>query len=280
MLLLFAGLYIIALFTAVCGIIGHKNVGRGLQATLVRKVGIPTKRYQIPAYVSDPLIAPDSQDVRPVFILVHGFGGAPNGWRRIVPILHSNGALIAAPWMAGHGESPRATLGFGPAESDEVVSMVQWVRSGRPKAKIVLVGVSMGGAACLLAAAKVSPEIAGVVVESSFPVLSEATDRWFGLTSRNTQVFQPLVWTAAQVVGVAPESVRPIDAASKLKGKPGLIICDLEDKMMPESFSDRLAAAGNWPIWKVPGASHATASRVEPERFAEKLLALAKVNKP
>ncbi len=275
-----ATLYVVLLFTLVCGIIGHKNVGRGLDAKLVRLVGIPSTRYQIPAYVSDPLVADDPLDRRPIFILVHGFGGAPNGWRRIVPRLHSSGALVVAPWMAGHGANPRATIGFGPAESEEVISIVQWVRGKRPKARLYLVGVSMGGAACLLAAQKVPAEISGVVIESSFPVLSEATDRWFGLTTKNTSLFGPLVWTASQVVGVSPEAVRPVEAAANLKGIPGLVISDADDKLMPASFSTRIAAAGNWPLWVVPRAQHATAARVEPETFATKLLALAKVKKP
>ena len=97
-----------------------------------------------------------------VFVFAHGLKGNRAHWSTAARsmIAAGFGAVIVA--LPGHDAHPDPITSLGPKESAAVTDSVGWVRvhcKSRPK--VVLVGVSMGAAACWLvlasAAGSVSP---------------------------------------------------------------------------------------------------------------------------
>ncbi|HJP83630.1 MAG TPA: alpha/beta hydrolase, partial [Fimbriimonadaceae bacterium] len=151
--------------------------------------------------------------------------------------------------------------GFGVSESETVLKAVAWCRSNSDsKAPIVLVGVSMGGAASWLAAAK-SPDVTAVVTEGTFAKLEPATKRWFNRKFTAASVcLAPVFWFAQRISGVDPATVNPIEAAELWEGKPALVIHGELDQLFLTDEGQALAAASGAPLWVVKGATHAHCS--------------------
>ena len=269
------GAYLLLCYTLALGIVGHKNAEQGINLPRLRSAPVTVGQYRVPLILTEGLHRFDGRDDRPIFVLVHGYGGSPRTFGRLIEEVHSRDGLVAVPWMRGHGENPTPTVGFGVPESEEVVAVVRYVRAHRPRSKIVVAGVSLGGAAVLLAGPRIREEIEGIAVEASFPTLPEAIDVWTdaGL-GRMKGLFGPVLWMAERMVGENPSSVRPEDAARTLRGLPGVIIRCGEDELMPSRFSDRLSTASGWPIFEVPQARHAAASRQDPKGYADQLYGL------
>jgi fermentation-respiration switch protein FrsA (DUF1100 family) len=169
-----------------------------------------------------------------------------------------------------HGESPGARITFGHLESRDARAAVRFVRARLPGERIGVVGVSMGGAAALLAEPPLEAD--AFVLEMVYPTLAEAVaDRlkmrlgsWGGLLA-------PLLTMQLRPrLGVGAEHMRPVERVALVPG-PKLFIAGAEDRHTTLEESRRLFAAAREPkeLWVVEGAAHTdlhAASREEYER--------------
>lgn len=212
-----------------------------------------------------------------VFILVHGYSGSQSGFNHVAETLAQRGYQVVVPAMPGHDDRTEETCGFGLRESEAVLNTVKWVRSKQTAPpKIVLVGVSMGGAACWLAAEK-DPTIDAVVTEGCFARLEVATNRWFNRKAPGASIFlRPVIWFASNMSGVSPSDVNPVEAAAKWKGKRALIVHGADDTLFAEGDARELADASGADLWIVPGATHAHCSDVAFDEYLKRLEAIAR----
>lgn len=238
---------------------------------------IPGPGYVLPIVANRALIE-DRSTSEAVFVLMHGFGGSQHSWQDIASRLLKRGYDVVVPALRAHGPNPCPSRGFGPAESEEVLAGVRWVRARRsqgPRPKVVVVGLSLGGSAAWLASQKAPDQIDAVVSDGAFARLDQATDRWFSLIlPGGPWVLRPVVWMAGWMTGVRPSDVRPIDAAARWKGKPCLVIHAGQDRLIERSHAEALSQAAGCPIWDVPEATHTQCKKADPEGYVRRLVGL------
>ena len=229
-----------------------------------------------PVWVSPGLVKGESKS-KVLYVMVHGYQGCRASWSDVLAPLIKEGYEAAVPAMPAHDTNPDPTCGFGIKESAVVLETVKWARSHFEKPpKVILVGISMGGAAVWMASEK-DPSVDAVITEGSFAVLDETANRWFDRALPGGHVIMaPVVAIAKAFSGVDPATVRPIDAASKWKGRPSLIIQAAEDQLMPRSYAERLSQAAGCPLWIVPNATHAQCKVVALPEYIGRLVAMGR----
>jgi carboxylesterase len=131
-------------------------------------------------------VGPEPGEAKGAALLVHGYAGATNNFGELPDALAAHGWHVRAMRLPGHGTSPRDLEQRTPDELLEAVSgEARRLLGTYPK--VVLVGHSMGGALCTLAAARESG--AGSPVDGL--VLGGA---YFGVTYRWYYLLPPEAW--------------------------------------------------------------------------------------
>jgi pimeloyl-ACP methyl ester carboxylesterase len=211
-----------------------------------------------------------------VFVLAHGYGGSRASWSELMQRLADHGFDSLALSMPGQDQSPEPKVGFGVLESQEIVDAVAWIRKQYPSRKVVVMGASMGGAAAWLAT-RGDPQIDGIITDSAYAQFDEAMTAFFDRKlPRSSFLFTPVVWIAKRMAGVDPSKIRPVDAASLWRGKPGLVIQGAEDRLVVPSQGERLASAAACALWLVPGATHVRSYFIDPEGYLSHVVKFAK----
>jgi len=156
-----------------------------------------------------------------------------------------------------HGESRGRHITFGYLESLDAASAVDFVRQKKPSDKVGIIGVSMGGAASLLATPPL--DVQAMVLESVYPTIEEAvTDRLTNRIGSWAGIMTPLLTVQLKPrIGVGVEQLRPIDAARKVYA-PKLFIFGTADTHTKLDESLRLVASSAEPkeSWAINGAGH------------------------
>lgn len=107
-------------------------------------------------------------DAQPVFLLLHFFGGSHREWDGVVALLQDKHRVLAAD-MAGFGEAA-ALDGFTVAEmAARIRDLVDYLAP----APVILVGHSMSGKACMVAAAHPPANLAGLALIAPSPLCGE-----------------------------------------------------------------------------------------------------------
>ena len=156
-----------------------------------------------------------------------------------------------------HGESTGEHITFGYLESMDAQAAVSFLRSNAPNEKIGVIGVSLGGAAALLASPPL--DVDAMVLEMVYPTINQAisnrlTMRLGGWASSLTPL---LSWQLKPRLGIDAEVLRPIDHIGKIK-PPKLLIVGAEDQHTTLEESRRMfdAASETKELWVVNGAKH------------------------
>jgi alpha-beta hydrolase superfamily lysophospholipase len=151
-------------------------------------------------------------------------------------------------------------------------------RPGAPL-HIFALGESMG-AGIALQSAGIEPRIEGVVAESSFATLREASYDYAGLRRSpllGKTLFAPFSWMllyrGEKLTGLPVAEVSP-EKAVATRAFPALLICDEKDEALPCRHTERIYAAARGPkqLWEVPGAFHTAALGFQPAEFQRRVL--------
>jgi predicted MFS family arabinose efflux permease/alpha-beta hydrolase superfamily lysophospholipase len=172
-----------------------------------------------------------------------------------------------------HGRSGRtefSSIGFN--ERHDVEAALKFAREREPRNRIVLMGVSMGAAATLLAAAE-THDLMAVVCESSFLSFDDTVRHHVRLAGLPAFPFATLlVRFTAWRLNFAPADFDLLQAVKKIKC-PILFIGGGADRRMPnESVLEPLYAAATHPLKRkliVAGAQHGHAYDRDEQSRAE-----------
>jgi uncharacterized protein len=169
-----------------------------------------------------------------------------------------------------HGESGGQHITFGSLESKDAQAAIQFMHENAQGEKIGVIGVSMGGAAAVLAEPPINVD--AIVIEMVYPTINEAVnDRLIMRLGGWARVLTPLLLLQLRPrLGIEPHELRPIDEVGQLK-IPKLFIAGANDQHTTIEESKRLYEIACAPkeFWAVPGAAHVdlhNAARVEYER--------------
>lgn len=205
-----------------------------------------------------------------VFVFAHGYGGGMNQWQPVMDDLRRMGYDSMEVSMPGHGGNPDSMVGFGPKEARILSDAVDRVRHDGAK-RVVLVGVSMGGAAAWLAT-ELNPRIDAIATEGAYARFDEAMKY---VTDAGGGILAPMVWMAEKRSGVEPEKIVPLNAAKKWK-KPALVLQAADDKIIPLQHAQDLAEASGAELEIIPNVSHACCYNKLGMDYARQLEALSK----
>lgn len=210
-----------------------------------------------------------------VLVMVHGYRGDRSSWKEAATDLRQQGVEIVIPAMPGHGAHPDPKCGFTFKERLLVVEVVDWARSRyETPPKIVLMGISMGGAACWLAS-EADPTVDAVITEGSLLHIDATTDRWLDKTMPlGRHILKPIKTIAERIAKVKPREIDVLGAARQWSGKPALVIQGDRDRLIPMHDAEQLAEAVGCELWIVPEARHAHCYRQARRTYMSKVLSV------
>jgi uncharacterized protein len=213
-------------------------------------------------------------------ILLHGLGDNRLGTVGYAELLLQRGYAILMPDAGAHGISGGGIASYGVIERYDIQRWFEWLdRTSHPHC-IYGLGESMG-AAQLLQALAIEPNLCAVVAESSFATFREvAYDRmgqrfgagpWVGRSVlRPVGEIALLLARIRYHVDLAQASPEDAVAHSQV---PILLIHGVVDSNVPLRHSVRIQSRNpNVALWEVPGACHCGAISVAPEKFEKKVV--------
>jgi alpha-beta hydrolase superfamily lysophospholipase len=163
------------------------------------------------------------------------------------------------------GESPGDAITFGWRERLDVVAAVRALKRNLPGEPIGVIGISLGGAATLLAAPAL--DIQAAILESVYPSIDAAVRNRLRMRFGSIgAALAPLLLVQLRPrLDLSVDDLVPADNIAQLRC-PVLIIGGLDDAHTTASDTQRLFAAAVEPkqLWLIPRAAH-----VDFHRFAE-----------
>ena len=198
-------------------------------------------------------------------LVVHGFTGNPSSMRGIAHALAAAGFAVELPLLPGHGTSVEDMLPTTWADWSGAAEAAYQRLAGRVDGKIVIAGLSMGGAiTCWLAADH--PEVAGIaainavvseppgIVELVEMLLAEGNEVMDGIGS---DIADPDVQESAYPQTPLRPLLSMAAAAGDFKERLARIACPVlvlnspEDHVVPPENSDILASSVSGPVERV-----------------------------
>lgn len=207
-----------------------------------------------------------------VVVLLHGIRGSRGSMIPRARFLAAAGYASVLIDLHAHGSSDGGVITLGAKESLSVQAAVDYAQLRFPCTPTFAIGVSLGGAALLLAP---SLELDGLAVESVFPdVVSAIRNRvrarlgpLAGLPSRL------LIRQVRPRLGIDPDELRPIDGIAKVTC-PVFVMGGALDPHTTMAETQRLheAAATDKQLWIVPGAAHVDLHQATPKEYELRVL--------
>ena len=206
-------------------------------------------------------------------VLLHGLRGSRLQMVGRARFLSAAGYTVLLFDFQAHGESTGKQITFGYLESRDAQAAVNFLRASLPGEKIGVIGLSMGGAAAVLATPQLNVD--AMSLEMVYPSISQAiadrlTMRLGGWGSTLTPL---LSWQLKPRIGVGADALRPVDKVSEIT-IPKLFIAGAEDHhtTLAESRQFFNAAAQPKEFWVLPGADHTDPHGVAPQEYERRIL--------
>lgn len=172
----------------------------------------------------------------------------------------------------GHGESTGKQITFGALESKDAQAAVEFLRQVAPGERIGVIGVSMGGAAAILASPPLQAD--AFVLEMVYPTIDDAvTNRLTMRLGSWARVLTPLlVLQLKPRLGIDKTELRPIDHVRQLNS-PKLFIAGADLHTTIEE-SERLYETASEPkeFWVIQGAKHVDLHHAAPTEYESRVL--------
>jgi dipeptidyl aminopeptidase/acylaminoacyl peptidase len=213
---------------------------------------------------------------RSLVVLANGYGDTQDQVLPFADFLHKAGFNVLTFNMRGRGDSGGEYVTLGVLEQLDLISVLNYAAK-RPEVdprRIGVLGISMGGATGILAAAQ-DPRIKAIVDDCGFSdapgVIAASFEHFIHLPAFP---FAPLtVWIASERANIDVASARPMDVIGRISPRPVLIIHGLADYVVPVDNSQRNFNSAHQPkeLWLVPAAGHGQAHTVAKAEYERKV---------
>ncbi len=210
-----------------------------------------------------------------------------------VLLLHGNHASRAslehsARWLAaegyavltfdsrGHGQSTARERSFGLFESRDAATALAWLKQRQAGAPVAAIGISLGGASCLLG--EEGPIKAdALVLQAVYPDIRRAIHNRLAtmLPALAASALEPLLSFQSLIrYGFLPDRLSPVAAVRRYAG-PVLVVGGEADRFTPVGETRAIfdAVPGPKELWLAPGADHMAASSLRDGEYANRVLA-------
>jgi len=215
-----------------------------------------------------------ARKAKAVVILMHGVHADRTTMLERVPFLHAAGYALLLFDFQAHGETLGRHITFGYLESRDATAAVAFARQKFPGAKVGVLGVSMGGAAALLAQPPLPVE--AIIVESVYPTIEQAVaDRLMVRLGPWGKYGAPLLtWQLRPRLGFGVEELCPIRSVANLT-VPKFFLAGDKDRNTTLAESQALFATAAEPkqLWIVNRAGHVDLHHFAKAEYEQKVLA-------
>ncbi len=183
----------------------------------------------------------------------------------------------------GHGENKKSITTVGCHEHKDVAAVVQWIKKNKPKLlkiPLIILGVSMGGAAALKAAEYDKNLCDALIIDSSFASLKRVFYNSFVHRSGlPTFPFLTIMEKMFNYLGACNASkMNPIESVKKIK-QPLLLIHSCIDNIVPVNESLLMYAQAELTrakLWIAPTCKHGWLHKKYPDLYKKKVLKFIK----
>lgn len=198
---------------------------------------------------------------RTVVVLSHGYGGNQSQMLPYAAFLHDAGYSVLTYDMRDRGRSGGTAVTLGVLEQIDLLSVIDYLmtRSDIDRREIGTLGLSLGGAVALLAAAR-DKRIGAVVDDSGFSdaasAIGDSFEHFIGLPA--FPFAHITIAIAGLRAGVDLGDMRPVDVVWQISPRPLLIIHCVGDTVLRIGNSERNFAAAGEPkeMWPVRASVH------------------------
>jgi len=187
----------------------------------------------------------DNKDTKRLVILLHGWKDNPSVMAAFAQMyLEKADCHILIPHMRAHGMSQGSFIGYGLAESQDILMWTQYMEKHlEGPLSIIYHGWSMGAATALIAAGSrhLSSSVAGVAADSPYSSLGRQLQHYI----RSRYHFAPnflisaISWFARKHIGYSIPQVSPLAYAGRIK-VPVLLIHGTGDTFVPPDMCEEL----------------------------------------
>jgi fermentation-respiration switch protein FrsA (DUF1100 family) len=212
-------------------------------------------------------------------ILVHGRNASKQNaisgkLPRLAAELHSAGLAVLMIDLRGHGESEGKRYTFGAHERRDVLGAVDvLIERGFAAGQIAVLGISLGGAAAIGAAAA-EPAIGALVVDSSFADINALIEPNWKAESGLPTFFLPGVFFMGRLLfGFDLRQVKPVEELTQVAPRPILVLHSWTDEII--DVQDAYALKNAVPAVELvifDDCSHAELFRDKPELYLDALI--------
>lgn len=190
-------------------------------------------------------------------VLMHGNRGSRASMLGRARFLNRAGHAVLLFDFQASGESPGPSLTFGYLESRDARAAVEYVRVRLPGERVGVVGVSLGGAAALVADPPL--DVDALVLEAAYPTIDQAVANRLSMSygAWATVLGPALTLQLRPRLGFWSDALRPVDRVA-LVTAPKLFVAGTEDRHTTMAQSRALFEAACEPkeLWAVEGAAH------------------------
>lgn len=198
-----------------------------------------------------------SSETAPIVLVLHGVRGSRKTMESRAALLRSHGYSVLLLDLQAHGESQGNYISFGFLESNDVRRAVHYLKQRFPNNKLAALGVSLGGAACLVG--KQPLQVDALVLEAVFSNISNAIKNRIEIKlGRYVRWLSFLMTVQLRLrYGIDPNKLSPVSEISKYHG-PVLLIAGELDQHTKLEESKRIYNNANEPkqLWVVKNAAH------------------------
>ncbi|MEQ1540535.1 MAG: alpha/beta fold hydrolase [Sphingorhabdus sp.] len=218
---------------------------------------------------------PVASSEAPVILMLHGNGASRNQFKGHAAWLNNAGYAAMAIDFRGHGESQEEAKSFGLFEARDAEAAVAWIKKDSPKAKIGVIGVSLGGAASLLGKDGPLP-VDALILKAVYPDIDRAIRNRVAtrVGSFAAAIITPLLtYQSPFRYGAWPGNISPVNGTSKFPG-PVLVIGGAKDSYTPADESKLLfdGFPGPGQLWIVDGLEHDQISDLGNDVYRQRVL--------
>ena len=188
------------------------------------------------------------------------------------------GMNVVLPDLRGHGKSEGTYVGYGYHDRLDLITWIDRILGIDPDAVIILHGISMGAATCMMATGEKLPSnVKACIEDAGFSTAIEEFAHVYSTLKQkppiSSDVLLPILRQIGKVrAGYDLNDAAPIEAV-KRSVTPTLFIHGEADKFIPCSMMYKLfeAAACEKMCMVVPGADHVMSVVKDPEGYWAKV---------
>lgn len=226
----------------------------------------------------------ERKDTKLLVVLIHGWKDTPAQMAAFAQMyLEKTDCHILIPHLRAHGMSKGSYIGFGLADSQDLMMWTQYMEKNLPgPLKILYHGWSMGASTALIAAGSghMSPSVAGIIADCPFDSLENQLQ--YNIRSRYR--FSPgfllrnVSRISQKMIGYTIRQVSPIARANRIE-VPVLLIHGTDDTFVPtwmgEAIYERIQSPKRMLL--VQNAEHVMSYNVAPSSYSSEVDQLLKV---